>query len=941
VQVCCRQRGCGSRLSIEERQTIEEAARMRPRPAPGSDVDGGGGGAPVGDAGSPPTGATCGNDQLEQGETCDPPSSCPTACPQMGCETFELVGRAATCNARCVAGPRQTTCTSGDKCCPPGCATAGDKDCACTCGNGMVEETCGEKCDPLASCPTSCPPRGCMLRRAANPGTCMAECVDDRPQDACANNDGCCPPTCHAGNDNDCTPRCGNRTVERGETCDPPESCPTSCRALGCTRQKLEGSASACTARCVDDGAISACMSGDGCCPPSCTSAMDSDCTCTCGNGMVEPRCGETCDPLTSCPASCPPRGCQLRRLVNRGTCQAQCVDDVLQSACMNGDGCCPSACNASNDNDCMPRCGNGVVETGELCDPPSSCPATCPWMGCGRRKLEGTAATCNARCVEDGTQTMCARGDGCCPPACNSSNDNDCMVRCGNGVVETGEKCDGNCPTSCPAVGCQTRRLTGSAAQCNAECVNDAVITMCASGDMCCASGCTTVNDADCTCRCGNGTTEPACNEKCDGASCPTACPPMGCQRRMLQGTAAACSAECVNAGLQTMCANGDGCCPPSPCNANNDNDCRPVCGNGAVEAGEKCDPVSACQTQFDTCVSDAATIRTRTGSVAACTFECTSTPRTCSATPDSFCVAGCTACGATCAAGQDIDCKQTNGSACTHRNQCAVNCLDGRCCATATCGVCESCTGAAGTCADILVGREDTEPANACAGANSCNGMGVCRKDNGQPCGTDGAQCVSGRCVDGVCCATACTEVCHACNVAGAAGQCRPVANGSTEPACTGEGRSCQAGTCKLADGSPCNAPGDCISNACTTFYPDIDGDMVATATGVKFCGTTAPAWHLTQPGADCCGMDSNVFPGQTGWFTARTNCGGFDFNCSGVEERERSGLEAECTVDRCVSGWRDIIPGCGESAVWRNCSRMQTCVLGTTPTLTQRCR
>jgi hypothetical protein len=541
-----------------------------------------------------------------------------------------------------------------------------------SCGNNKVDP--GESCDPLSMCPTMCPNMGCMKRKLAEGGSCQARCVDDGTETECVGGDGCCPETCNATNDSDCRASCGNMAIEAGETCDPGDTCPTACPAIGCTLQKAEGSSRTCNVKCVDAGKQTACVTGDSCCPMGCTTDSDKDCECVCGNGIVESQCGEICDPLGSCPQACPPMGCQLRRLVNAGNCQAQCVNDVLQTQCVSGDGCCPGGCNATNDNDCTARCGNGAMEAGETCDPPSMCPRSCPWNGCGRRKLEGSADSCTARCVDDGMQTACASGDGCCPSACNSTNDNDCSARCGNGVREGNEKCDGNCPTSCPAMGCQRRRLQGSAAQCNAECVDDSVITACTNGDACCANGCTSVNDNDCSARCGNGVREG--NEKCDGADCPASCPAMGCQRRRLLGSAAQCTAECVNDSIITMCMNGDACCPANPmCNRNNDNNCPAVCGNGAVEMGEFCDPVATCMTQSQTCVSDRNTIRTPSGNVANCTFRCTTMPRACGGNVDNSdnnCPTACTPCGAVCGAMQDIDCKLNNGSPCTHANQC-----------------------------------------------------------------------------------------------------------------------------------------------------------------------------------------------------------------------------------------------------------------------------
>ncbi len=74
-------------------------------------------------------------------------------------------------------------------------------------------------------------------------------------------------------------PACNNGRVDAGETCDPPGSCPTSCAvaADACSPNVLVGSAASCTAACVVQ-TISECVSGDGCCPGSCTAANDGDC---------------------------------------------------------------------------------------------------------------------------------------------------------------------------------------------------------------------------------------------------------------------------------------------------------------------------------------------------------------------------------------------------------------------------------------------------------------------------------------------------------------------------------------------------------------------------------------------------------------------------------------------------------------------------------------
>lgn len=70
----------------------------------------------------------------------------------------------------------------------------------------------------------------------------------------------------------------------------------------------------------------------------------------------------------------------------------------------------------------------------------------------------------------------------------------------CGNGVVEGGELCDGDCPEACegtPAA-CEETVLEGSTATCDSVCVRGP-ITRCATGDGCCGAGCSPVSDGDC----------------------------------------------------------------------------------------------------------------------------------------------------------------------------------------------------------------------------------------------------------------------------------------------------------------------------------------------------------------------------------------------------------------------------------------------------------
>jgi hypothetical protein len=127
---------------------------------------------------------------------------------------------------------------------------------------------------------------------------------------------------------------------------------------------------------------------------------------------------------------------------------------------------------------------------------------------------------------------TQCRDADGCCPEGCSALDDDDCSAACGNGVVEPGERCDGDCPMACYATStCMTPTQTGSAATCDVHCT-EAPTTSCTSFDGCCPSGCYYAIDRDCTpTDCGNGECElgescPTCMQDCGFcASIPEGC--------------------------------------------------------------------------------------------------------------------------------------------------------------------------------------------------------------------------------------------------------------------------------------------------------------------------------------------------------------------------------------------------------------------------------
>ena len=394
---------------------------------------------------------------------------------------------------------------------------------------------------------------------------------------------------------------CGNGIVERGETCD--NNCPMSCSdGNACTQDIMSGSMDSCDVFCLYPS-VEACIGGDGCCPAMCIFVNDSDCSDSCGDNIVDDD--ETCDANCPTAADCvDTNACTADAILgSAANCSAQCINTDI-SACVSDDGCCPSGCDATTDNDCGGVCGNDEVEGSEICD--GDCPTLSDCsdgVACTTDGLTGSSSTCNAECVYS-TILDCIHGDGCCPRICDNSTDNDCSASCGNLTVEGNETCDGNCPTSCDDYEvCTSDELIGSSSSCSAECINTDIVT-CIGGDGCCPSYCNATNDVDCAATCGNNIVESG--ETCDG-NCPTSCSGgSGCITYVLSGSA--CTRECVSSSI-TNCINSDGCCP-SGCNTasyNLDNDCSPVCGNGLTESGEACD--ASCPTSCNdgnSCTSD-----------------------------------------------------------------------------------------------------------------------------------------------------------------------------------------------------------------------------------------------------------------------------------------------------------------------------------------------
>jgi hypothetical protein len=180
----------------------------------------------------------------------------------------------------------------------------------------------------------------------------------------------------------------------------------------------------------------------------------------------------------------------------------------------------------------------------------------------------------------------------------------------------------------------------------------------------------------------------------------------------------------------------------------------------------------------------------------------------------------------------------------------------------------------------------------------------------DPGKPlaegCATN-AECASGFCTDGVCCASVCDQPCYTCHLTGSFGSCLPQLYGddpTATPACTGA-KTCgfnqdfltsgNLSACNLKNLQKCSVNGDCASGNCVTYYTDADSDGYGSSNALKLCndsGVAAPPGFSTVTG-DCCDSDAAANPAVTSttWFDYADACGSYDYNCDGKIEQQYS--------------------------------------------------
>ncbi|MGE3635595.1 MAG: hypothetical protein AB7P00_37165, partial [Sandaracinaceae bacterium] len=642
--------------------------------------------------------------------------------------------------------------------------------------------------------------------------------------------------------------------------------------------------------------------------------------------------CGSSCTSSAQCAPgyfSNATNMCEVQR-GNGSTCTAagQCTSgNCVDGYCCNST--CTSQCNACDVGGSLGTCtavSGAPHGTRTACTTDgSSCGGSC--TGGSTCSYPGGGTSCRAQSCSAGvlTQPASCAGSGSCPAVMTTS----CSPYQCNGAA---------CRTSCSS---NTHCLGGffcNGSTCEAVRSNGSVCTasfQCSTGNCvdgyCCASACTGQCQA-CDVAGSLGACVPvtgaphgtrtACTT--DGSACGGACNGALTSACTYPSMATSCRTASCTAGIATLAAvcQGDGNCGPLETQ-----DCSPYLCSGTACAAGSCTTSAECAIGF---FCDGSTCQATLSNGTACTTDaqCTSgecVDGLCCNTP---CAGQCEACDVagnlgTCIAvsgaphGARSACA-TDGSVCggacggVSRTACTyptstTNCRAGSCtggvasdpagcngagaCSAATMVSCAPYDCAGSVCASTCSVTMDCDPGYYCS-------VGLCRLllSNGSACTSDEA-CQTGECVDGVCCDTACTGQCEACNVVGTVGSCRPVAGaprGGRAP-CASDGTVC-AGSCDGTMRTACAYPStaiSCRSSSCTSELLT----EAATCEGDGTCGalTLTPCSPFRCDGAACgTGCTSNA-DCVTGAFC----------NASGVCQGQLP-IAASCTTDgQCSSG------------------------------------
>jgi len=759
------------------------------------------------------------------------------------------------CDTACTGACRSCSLSSAPGKCTS--IAAGNADPRGVCQD-MTAAACSTngKCDGAGGCQkykmgTVCAPESCTLNVYTAPSTCSStgQCVapDSLP---------CSPYVCNVtACFSACTPtgnNCLNPNVCNGNSCglkNPGASCSagTECGSGFCAQGVC------CDKACT--GACQSCaMTGTlGACTNVSTGAPDPA-------GLCKDLGGASCGTNGKCQAG----ACQKYA---KGTpcmdssCPAATTNFTPSSAC-DGNGACETPAMSS----CFPyTCGTKVCKVACTADGDCAAPAVCIAGSCG---LKGLGKTC-----ADGTECLskfCAQGV-CCNSACNGS--------CQTCALPTALGTCSSVPDGAvdPQGTCQNK----GAASCDTDglCDGKGACRLYAGGTQCAKASCPT----------GSSTLTPT--KTCDGVGNCVAAANIACAPFMCNGaTNQACNSACT--------VDGD-CLAPNICDPKTN-----LCGD-KKRLGQPCTMTSDCLTG-DFCVDGVCCGSSTCGTCQACNVV--NKAGTCSnvTSGDAEPHARCTPqlpCGNTGSCDGNGSCQQASAGVSCGTATCSgstfspvSHCTGDGACATPTTSTCSPYVCGANACLITCAGDGDCLAPYTCQGAAGAKSCAL--KKNGLAC-TTGGQCISGNCVDTVCCGSPSCAPCMACNLNGS-GSCSAVAAGTPAPtafcsdqgasSCGNNGKCDGGGGCqKYPDNTPCSSA-TCPTNASTL-----------TMAGACLNGTcnkpTAPCLPYYCNGASACSATcGSIQDCQSGYY-----CTGVGGTCQAKKDDGQA-----CTIgDECVHG------------------------------------